>query len=95
MNKIIIHPQAEAFVRALAPEPRRRLVKAMKALPKGDTRLLEGKLAGYWRLRTGGYRVIFADTVKRGDRTFDCLFIERRPVVYELFEQILVEQALE
>ena len=95
MNKVIVHPEAEAFVRALAPEPRGRLVRAMKALPAGDTKALEGILSGYWRLRAGGYRIIYADSVKAGVRTFQCLFAERRSVVYELFEQILVEEALE
>jgi hypothetical protein len=32
--------------------------------------------------------------VKDRVRTFDCLFAERRSLVYELFEQILVEEAL-
>jgi mRNA-degrading endonuclease RelE of RelBE toxin-antitoxin system len=94
MNRIVIHPQVEAFVRFLAPEPRRRLTKAMKSLPRGDIQALEGRLEGYWRLRVGGYRVIFADAVKEGVRTFECLFTERRPLVYELFEQIVAEQAL-
>jgi mRNA-degrading endonuclease RelE of RelBE toxin-antitoxin system len=95
MSKVIIHPQAEAFLRALSPEPRARLVKALKTLPAGDTKVLEGRLAGYWRLRQGGYRIIFADSMKDGIRTFECLFAERRSLVYELFEQILAEQTLE
>jgi mRNA-degrading endonuclease RelE of RelBE toxin-antitoxin system len=95
MAKVVVHPQAEAFVRALAPEPRGRLVRAMKALPAGDTKQLEGRLSGYFRLRVGGFRIIFSDSVKEGVRLFDCLFAERRPTVYELFEQILAEQALE
>lgn len=95
MNKVNVHAQVEVFIRALAPEPRQRLVKALKALPAGDTKALEGRLSGYWRLRDGGYRVIYADSVVKGVRTFDCLFAERRPMVYELFEQILAEEALE
>jgi mRNA-degrading endonuclease RelE of RelBE toxin-antitoxin system len=95
MRKVVIHSQAEAFVRALAPEPRRRQVAAMKALPRGDILALEGRLAGYWRLRSGGYRILYADSVRDGIRVFDCLFAERRPIVYDLFEQILAEQALE
>ena len=94
MNRVVVHPEAAAFVRALAPEPRRRLVQAMKGLPAGDTKALEGRLAGYCRLRVGGYPVIYADAVKNGVRTFDCLFAERRSFIYELFEQILVEEAL-
>jgi hypothetical protein len=55
----------------------------------------EGRLACYWRLREGGYGIIFTDEFKEGLRTFDCRFAERRPIVYQLFEQLLVEQALE
>jgi mRNA-degrading endonuclease RelE of RelBE toxin-antitoxin system len=94
MNRVIVHPQAEVFVRGLAPEPRRRLVRAMKALPAGDTKALEGRLSGYGRLRVGGYRILYADSVKDRVRTFDCLFAERRSLVYDLFEQILVEETL-
>ena len=94
MNKVIVHPQAEAFVRALAPEPRRRLVRAMKALPAGDTKALEGRLSSYCRLRVGGFRILYAESVKDGVRTFDCLFAERRSLVYELFEQIVIEETL-
>ena len=95
MSRVVVHPQAERFVRALAPEPRKRLIKAMKALPGGDVKALEGRLAGYFRLRVGGYRIIFSDSMRNSARTFDCIFAERRPIVYELFEQILVEEALE
>jgi mRNA-degrading endonuclease RelE of RelBE toxin-antitoxin system len=94
LNKYVVHPQAEEFIRSLAPEPRSRLVRAIKALPEGETKALEGRLDGYFRLRVAGYRVIFEDSVKSGIRTFDCLFAERRSIVYELFEQILVEQTL-
>ena len=95
MNKLLIHPQAEGFIRSLAPEPRTRIIQALKALPAGETKALEGRLSGYWRLRVGGYRLIFADKVIKGIRTFDCLFAERRSIVYELFEQILAEKILE
>src|SRR5262245_53363519 len=94
MNKAVIHPQAEKFVKSLAPEPRRRIVRSIKALPDGDCKALEGRLTGYSRLRVAGYRIVYSDSVKNGVRTFDCVFAERRAVVYELFEQILVEQAM-
>lgn len=95
MSKIVIFPQAEAFILSLAPEPRKRLTQALKALPDGDTKPLEGSLAGYYRIRVGGFRVIYKDAMQKGVRTFDCVYAERRPVVYELFEQIVSEQALE
>ncbi len=94
MNKAVIHPQPEKFIKSLAPEPRQRIVRAIKALPDGDCKALEGRLAGYWRLRVGGYRIVYSDSVKTGARIFDCLFVERRSVVYELFEQLVVEQAM-
>jgi mRNA-degrading endonuclease RelE of RelBE toxin-antitoxin system len=53
----------------------------MKQLPAGETKALEGRLVGYCRLREGGYRIVYADAVKEGRRTFDCLFVERRPIV--------------
>lgn len=95
MSSSILHPQAEAFLRTLAPEPRARVIKALKALPSGDTKALEGRLAGYARLRVGGYRIILAERMENGGRTFHCLFAERRPIVYELFEKILAEQLLQ
>jgi len=66
----------------------------MKALPAGDTKALEGRLSSYWRLRVGGFRILYAECVKDGVRTFDCLFAERRSLVYELFEQIVIEETL-
>jgi len=95
MNRLVIHSQAESFIRTLAPEPRTRLVRALKVLPAGEVKALEGRLSGYFRLRVGGYRLIFADTVKNGVRTLDCLFVERRSIVYELFEQILAERVVQ
>lgn len=64
-------------------------------MPSGDTKALEGRLAGYARLRVGGYRIILAERMEKGGHTFHCLFAERRPIVYELFEKILAEQALQ
>jgi hypothetical protein len=58
MNRVVLHPQTETFMRALAPEPRRRLVRALEALPTGDINALEGRLSGYWRVRVGGYRIV-------------------------------------
>lgn len=95
MNRLLIHPQAGAFIRSLAPEPRTRIIQALKSLPSGEIKALEGRLSEYWRLRVGGYRLIFADKVVKGNRTFHCLFAERRSIVYELFEQILAEKISE
>lgn len=84
----------EAFVKAQAPDPHRRLTRAIKALARnqGDTKPLEGRLAGYSRLRVGGYRVLYSERAERGKRIIECVFAERRAVVYEIFEKLLAQE---
>ena len=53
---------------------------------RGDLKALEPPLAEYSRLRVGGYRVVFA-YARRG--TIECIFAERRSVVYELLVERL------
>jgi len=79
----------EAFVKSLAPEPRRALTRAIKSLARkpGDVKALEGDLAGYRRLCVAGHRVIFTERAEAGERIVDCLFAERRAVIYELFAE--------
>ena len=79
------------FVRALSPEPRKRLREGLRGLEReqGDLRQLEADLAGYVRLRVGGYRVIVRFYAESGQRVARCVFAEKRSVVYELFAEIL------
>lgn len=56
---------------------------------KGDLKALEPPLHGYCRLRVGGYRIVFAYG-KRG--TIECIFAERRNVVYELLLEHLLDR---
>jgi mRNA-degrading endonuclease RelE of RelBE toxin-antitoxin system len=96
-TKIRVESQVEAFVKSLAPDPRRRLRLAIKGLAngRGDIKSLEGNLAGYSRLSVTGYRVIFKERVERGTRIIDCIFAERRALVYEIFVSLLSEQTME
>jgi mRNA-degrading endonuclease RelE of RelBE toxin-antitoxin system len=89
--KVELDPQVADFVRSLAPDPRRRLRAALHGLEeeRGDLKQLEADLAGYARLRAGGYRVLVRFYSDRGQRVARCVFAERRPVVYELFAEIL------
>lgn len=86
-----LDPQVADFVRALAPEPRKRLRKALHGLEqeKGDIKQLEADLAGYARLRAGRYRVLIRFFAAGGQRVARCVFAEQRAVVYELFAEIL------
>jgi mRNA-degrading endonuclease RelE of RelBE toxin-antitoxin system len=93
-------PQAEAFIKALAPEPRQAVRLAIKKLAEGktaalDLRTLEGPLQGYFRLRIRTFRVIYC--VHSGSKGPELIFVAAGPrsTVYEAFEKILAEQRLE
>ncbi len=84
-----IKPSAQVtdFLRGLAPEPRRQLRLAIRSVAqgRGDVKALEGELAGYWRLRVGSYRVVLWRTAT----VIECVFAERRSIVYEIFAEEL------
>ncbi|MBI5504085.1 MAG: hypothetical protein HY899_04745 [Deltaproteobacteria bacterium] len=85
--------QVAGFIRSLAPEPRRTVRLALRELEKGkgDIKPLEGPLQDYCRLRIGPYRVI----VRYGKpRTIECVFAERRNIVYEIFADAMVERLM-
>lgn len=89
--RVRLAAQVVDFVRSQAPEPRRRLRRALRELAsgKGDVRPLEGPLQDYARLRAGPYRIIlrYATT-----RMIDCVFAERRSLVYEMFAETMLER---
>jgi mRNA interferase RelE/StbE len=65
MNRIV-RPAVQVieYVRRLAPEPRRVIKRALIDLrhESGDIQALEGNLSGYYRLKVGRHRLIFAYT---------------------------------
>lgn len=85
----MIKPSAQVaeFLRGLTPEPRRQMRLAIRSLAhgRGDVRALEGELSGYWRLRVGIYRII----LWRSATVIECLFAERRSIIYEIFAEEL------
>jgi mRNA-degrading endonuclease RelE of RelBE toxin-antitoxin system len=93
-TKVCVSQQVVDFVKSLAPEPRRKLTRGIKGLANnlGDIRRLEGKLEGYCRLRVAGHRVLFHETYKDDTRIIDCVFAEKRSIVYDLFVQITAEE---
>ena len=93
-TSVQVAPQVIAFVKSLAPDPRAKLNRAIKALAddRGDVKRLEGKLEGFSRLRVSGHRVIFREVFRSGARNIDCVFAEKRSLVYELFVQIAAEE---
>lgn len=94
MTGVNLSAQVIEFLGQLAPEPRKTLRIALRRLEqeKGDIKSLEGKLAGYQRLRSGSHRVIFARKVRNGRPEIDCIFAEHRSLVYEVFTAALALQ---
>jgi mRNA-degrading endonuclease RelE of RelBE toxin-antitoxin system len=85
--------QVSRFVSVQPPDPRKKLRAGIRALAgdSGDVRPLMDELSGYYRLRVGGFRVIFREGVERGRRIRYCLFAERRDAVYELFRKMALD----
>jgi mRNA-degrading endonuclease RelE of RelBE toxin-antitoxin system len=92
--RVLLAAQVVEFVRRLPPEPKARLRRALRELARerGDLKALEAPLDGYCRLRVGGYRIVFAYGKRR---TIECVFAERRSVVYELLLERLRERLRE
>ncbi len=89
--RVIVGERVKNFLESLAPEPRRRLWRAVKALPegKGDVKQLEGRLAPYWRLRVDRMRVIYDQRAGKGERRLVCFFADHRATVYSVLAQLL------
>jgi mRNA-degrading endonuclease RelE of RelBE toxin-antitoxin system len=96
-TEVLVSDQVRQFVRSLAPQPKQPLTRAIKRLDRdeGDIKRLEGKLVGWSRLRVSGYRVVFKETAHRGARAINCVFAERRGMVYELFAELLADELAE
>ena len=93
--RVTAQRQVVEFVSRQAPEPRRRIRMALRGLTheRGDIKALEGIFSGYHRLRVGAFRVIFA--YARDGAGTQCIFAERRNVVYVMLERMLQERMAE
>ncbi|SDR81299.1 hypothetical protein [Opitutus sp. GAS368] len=92
MNRVL-RPAVQVidFAKRLAPESRRAVKHALQELraERGDIRALEGNLAGYYRLRVGRFRIIFAYAA---DGALEAVFMEERAFVYDLFEAEFIKR---
>ena len=84
MREVLISRQVLDFVGQLPPTPKRRVRAGLRGLSKleGDIKDLERQLDGYCRIRVYQFRIILKIYPER----VDCIFIERRNIVYELFQ---------
>jgi mRNA-degrading endonuclease RelE of RelBE toxin-antitoxin system len=94
MRRVELSDQVRRFVRSRAPEPRKQLRNALRDLARerGEIKHLEGPLKDYFRLRVGGYRIIFQYT--RTGKVIQCVFAERRDIVYEIYEKLIHSRLL-
>jgi mRNA-degrading endonuclease RelE of RelBE toxin-antitoxin system len=85
--KISASEQVVAWLSRLAPEPKRRVRVALRNLEtwRGDIAPLHGELEGFYRLRIGGYRVVFRVMPRRMIRLE---YADTRDVAYEVFRQL-------
>jgi mRNA-degrading endonuclease RelE of RelBE toxin-antitoxin system len=79
--------QVVKWLTRLAPEPKRRVRAAVRGLERwsGDIKPLHGKLSGFYRLRIGGYRIVFRVTARQ---MIQLEYADTRDVVYEAFRQL-------
>lgn len=87
-SRVLVHPRVWQFYQSLPPEPRKKLRAALKGLEKekGDIKALEGRLSGYYRLRSGAYRVLFSVRVEKEERKVFCHYADHRSMVYQVLE---------
>ncbi|HKM55683.1 MAG TPA: hypothetical protein VJY33_19915 [Isosphaeraceae bacterium] len=85
-HRVQVREQVKAFLGTLAPESRKKIRFGLRRLEteRGDCMALKEKLAGYHRLRIGGYRVLFRYLP---GNVIECVFAESRSLVYHLFER--------
>jgi mRNA interferase RelE/StbE len=85
--KISASDQVTGWLGNLPPEPKRRVRAALKGLGKwkGDVKALRGDLEGFYRLRVGGYRIVYR--VLNG-KVIQLAYADARDIVYENFRQL-------
>ncbi|HZF02128.1 MAG TPA: hypothetical protein VE344_09570 [Methylomirabilota bacterium] len=96
MTKFRQSPQVEHFIQSLAPDPKKAVRAGIKCIANhsSDVKHLEGDLTGWQRLRVQNYRIIFKEIHRDGTRIIDCVYANRRSIVYELFRELLKNQLL-
>ncbi len=89
MMKISASEQVAEWLSRLAPEPKRRVRAALRNLQawRGDIAPLHGELEEFFRLRIGGYRIVFRVMPRQMIRSE---YADTRDVVYEVLRQLRI-----
>jgi mRNA-degrading endonuclease RelE of RelBE toxin-antitoxin system len=85
--RISASDQVVVWLRNLPPESKRRVRAALKRLERwqGDIKPLRGELAGFYRLRVGGYRIVCRMI---STSLVQLEYADTRDIVYEAFRQL-------
>ena len=89
--RVTLDDQPLNFIRQLAPDSRRSLREALRAIEAGKRfpEPLEDQLSGFYKVKVAGYRMILQALPASSGPVFRVVFAERRNVVYVLFSQLL------
>jgi mRNA interferase RelE/StbE len=89
MMEISASEQVADWLSRLPPEPKRRVRAALRNLGnwRGDIGPLHGELEGFYRLRIGGYRIVFRVMPRQVIRLE---YADTRDIVYEVFRQLRI-----
>ena len=83
-----VSDQIRDYLRQLHPSQRRAIKAALRSLEaegEADVRVLSDELEGYYRLRMGKFRILFA-YLPSGE--ISCEYINTRDTVYEQFTSL-------
>jgi mRNA-degrading endonuclease RelE of RelBE toxin-antitoxin system len=86
-----VREQVKGFFDALGMSYRRDVKRILVKLldDQGDIKALGDDLEGFYRLRVGPFRIIFR---YREGKVIECVYMNRRALVYEVFEREVVER---
>jgi len=90
--KVTLSDEVKDFLRGLAPEPRRLVLRALDGVESGRVKLqpLESQLEKFYKIKAGRFRVLCAVEAN----TVFALFADWRSTVYEVASAALLEKIL-
>lgn len=80
--KIIVEKSALKFIKKQAKQEQLRIYNAIKKLPDGDTKPVQGH-KGFYRLRVGDYRIIY--TIDNGQYIICIVDVGNRGDIYKRY----------
>ena len=80
--KIVIEKLALKYIKKQTKQEQERILRAIKALPNGDTKPIQGH-KGFYRLRVGGSRIIY--TIDNGEFIICVIDAGNRGEIYKRY----------